>query len=132
MHERSTINKIINTYTITTNIPVMFVDDLKKYPSLFSENYNYSLILEYGDIQEVVKFLESLFLKPVENDNKLFIFKTTWFLVYLIVPVIVGKNTTGAYVAGPLVPYLPDKKSADEIIKLCLFPFIKEFSSATY
>lgn len=125
MHEKSTINKIITTYTITTNIPVVFIDDLRNTPSCFSENYDYSLILEYGDFQEIIDFLEPLFSQTVDYQNNLCSFQTTGFLMYIIVPVKVEKSIKGAYVAGPVIPYFPDKKSTDELINTMSLPLHK-------
>ncbi len=125
MHEKSTISKIINTYTITTNIPVVFIDDLKKSPSLFSENYDYSLLLEYGDFQEIINFLEPLFSQPVDYQNTLYSFQTTGCLIYIIVLVNVERSVKGAYMAGPVVPYFPDKKSTDELINTMSLPLHK-------
>lgn len=131
MHDKSTIDKIINSYTITTNIPVMFIDEHKKNPSFFSENYDYSLILEYGELHEINDFLEPLFTQAADKQNNIFTFRTTSCLIYIVVLVNTEQHTRGAYVAGPLVSYFPDKKSSDEIINTMSLPLHKRAKFST-
>lgn len=115
MREKITISKIINTYTGTTQIPVMYVEDPASPPTLFSENFDYNSILEYTNFEEITGFLKALFAQPVEFTKHVNNYYTKDYLVYIIVPVITYKFPRAAFIAGPMLPYMPsrDKLSGD-------------------
>ncbi len=117
MHEKSTIYKIINTFTSTTQVPVMYVEDLMQIPYMTSENYDYAAVHEYADFDEIVSFLVKLFSQTEDSLRKVNIFYTKKNLVYLIIPVLKDKVNKGGFIAGPMLPYIQDKKIIDDTLR---------------
>ncbi len=115
MIEISTISKVINTFTETTQIPVMYLDNLKSIPTVHSENFNYLPVLEYGDFVEILEYLDDLFIKQVDEYPDICTFRTQNCLLYIVA---VNKDplNKGAFVAGPMLPYSPDKRMTEDLI----------------
>ncbi len=115
MHEKSTIGKIIGNYTGTTQVPVMYIEDPDSPPTLFSENFDYTGILEYADFEEISRFLKDLFLQPAEFSKNINTYRTKGYLAYIVVPISSEKTIKAAYVAGPMLSYIPDTKKIEDI-----------------
>jgi len=126
MHEKSTIGKIINTFTSTTQIPAIYVEALMQIPYISSENYDYASVHEYADFDEIVSFLSSLSDQSEDSLRKVNIFYTKKNLVYIIIPVLTDKVNKGGFIAGPMLPCIPDKKIIDDILSSSTLPLHKK------
>ncbi|MDF2986437.1 MAG: AraC family transcriptional regulator [Eubacterium sp.] len=125
MHEKSTVMKIIETFTETTQIPVMYVDDLASIPTLQSNNYDFTAVLEYADFEEIINFLRASFSETSESHKSFTTFHTKSYFIYNIV-LTDRENNRGAYVSGPILPYFSDERFIDEIIMNKPLPLYKK------
>ncbi len=126
MHERSTIIKIIETFTETTQIPVMYIDNLASVPTLQSNNYDFTSVLEYADFEEIINFLHTFFSQTAEPHKSFATFHTKSCFIYNIVLTSQGKRYKGAFVSGPILPYFSDERFIDEIIMNKPLPLYKK------
>ncbi len=132
MYARSTIGKIIATFSETTQIPILYIDNAGPESATTSQNCDYQAIQEFADFCEVVEYVYHYINQETGNQNILRTFYTRNSLAYITLITCNNRNNKGAFIAGPLLPYQPDQRALDVMPHAKTLPLHKKTRFENY
>lgn len=101
MFDFSTINRIVDTFSISVKAPAMYFNNEYTMPVVNSPDIDYSEILEYAEFEEIINFMREYSGETKEVCR----YYTENLFIYLLIKIDQNDNKSGFIVSGPFIPY---------------------------